>query len=251
MPFWQNLQTIFEEKTMNAPQPAIENKLGLWPEKVEAVVFDMDGLLLDTEQIYKRVMQQLCQEWGHELTHEMFAAFVGIPQTENVPIYQQFFGKDFDVQTYENLMVERAHEEMSKGIPLKNGAKELVAGLSARGVPIAVATSTGASAHKHLEEAGLHSYFDTIVTRMDVTKGKPHPEPFLTATSRLGFAPENCIAFEDSHNGVRSASAAGLATVMVPDILDPTDEIAAMCVAILPSLLHFKAEIDHFFGPMN
>ncbi|WP_299345816.1 HAD family phosphatase [uncultured Maritalea sp.] len=236
---------------MNAPQPAIENKLGLWPEKVEAVVFDMDGLLLDTEQIYKRVMQQLCQEWGHELTHEMFAAFVGIPQTENVPIYQQFFGKDFDVQTYENLMVERAHEEMSKGIPVKNGAKELVAGLSARGVPIAVATSTGASAHKHLEEAGLHSYFDTIVTRMDVTKGKPHPEPFLTATSRLGFAPENCIAFEDSHNGVRSASAAGLATVMVPDILDPTDEIAAMCVAILPSLLHFKAEIDHFFGPMN
>ncbi|MCZ4271778.1 HAD family hydrolase [Maritalea porphyrae] len=236
---------------MNAPQPAIENKLGLWPEKVEAVVFDMDGLLLDTEQIYKRVMQQLCKEWGHELTHEMFAAFVGIPQTENVPIYQQFFGKDFDVQTYENLMVERAHEEMSKGIPVKNGAKELVAGLSARGVPIAVATSTGASAHKHLEEAGLHSYFDTIVTRMDVTKGKPHPEPFLTATSRLGFAPENCIAFEDSHNGVRSASAAGLATVMVPDILDPTDEIAAMCVAILPSLLHFKAEIDHFFGPMN
>ena len=233
---------------MNAPQSAIENKLGAWPDQVEAVVFDMDGLLLDTEQIYKRVMQQLCKEWGFELSHEMFAAFVGIPQTENVPIYQRFFGKDFDVETYEGLMVERAHAEMANGIPLKHGAKELVAGLSKRGVPIAVATSTGASAHKHLDQAGLHSYFDTIVTRADVSKGKPHPEPFLTATERLGVNPQNCVAFEDSHNGVRSASAAGLATVMVPDILDPTDEIAAMCVAILPSLLHFKAEIDHFFG---
>lgn len=235
---------------MNAPQSAIQNKFGLWPQKVEAVVFDMDGLLLDTEQIYKRVMQQLCIEWGYEMTHEMFAAFVGIPQTENVPIYHKFFGADFDVATYENLMVARAHDEMSKGIPLKHGAKELVADLSARGVPIAVATSTGASAYKHLEEAGLHDFFDTIVTRMDVTQGKPHPEPFLLATSRLGFAPENCIAFEDSHNGVRSASAAGLATVMVPDMLDPTDEIADMCVAILPSLLHFKSEIEHFFGPL-
>lgn len=235
---------------MNATAPAIENKLGHWPEKVEAVVFDMDGLLLDTERVYKRVMQQLCQEWGYEMSHDMFAAFVGIPQTENVPIYHKFFGPDFDVEKYETILIERAHAEMALGIPLKHGAKELVAGLSARGVPIAVATSTGNSAHKHLDEAGLHSYFDTIVTRMDVDKGKPHPEPFLTATSRLGFTPENCIAFEDSHNGVRSAHAAGLATVMVPDMLDPNDEIAAMCVAILPSLLHFKAEIDHFFGPI-
>ena len=235
---------------MNATAAAIENKLGLWPAKVEAVVFDMDGLLLDTERVYKRVMQDLCAEWGHEMTHDMFAAFVGIPQTENVPIYHQFFGPDFDVETYETILVDRAQEEMAKGIPLKHGAKELVAGLSARGVPIAVATSTGHSAHQHLEQTGLHAYFDTIVTRMDVAQGKPHPEPFLTATARLGFAPENCIAFEDSHNGVRSASAAGLATVMVPDMLDPTDEIAAMCVAILPSLLHFKSEIDYFFGPL-
>lgn len=235
---------------MNATNLAIENKLGLWPDKVEAVVFDMDGLLLDTERVYKRVMQDLCKEWGHEMSHEMFAAFVGIPQTDNIPIYHRFFGADFDVEKYEGLMAERAQAEMAKGIPLKHGARELVSGLSERGVPIAVATSTGASAHKHLEQAGLHSYFDTIVTRMDVTQGKPHPEPFLTAASRLGVAPENCIAFEDSHNGVRSASAAGLATVMVPDMLDPTDEIADLCVAILPSLLHFKSEIDHFFGPM-
>ncbi len=234
---------------MNAIDHAIENQLGNWPEKVEAVIFDMDGLLLDTERIYKRVMQQICVEWGHEMTHEMFAAFVGIPQSENVPIYHRFFGSDFKVEKFEDILITRAHEEMANGIPLKHGAQQLIEGLSSRGVPIAVATSTGDSAHRHLKQVGLHDYFDTIVTRMDVEKGKPHPEPFLTAAARLGVEPRNCIAFEDSHNGVRSANAAGLATIMVPDMLDPTDEIATMCVAILPSLLHFKSEIDHFFGP--
>jgi len=235
---------------MNAAQIAIENQLGNWPDKVDAVIFDMDGLLLDTERVYKRVMQELCTEWGYELSHDMFAAFVGIPQKDSVPIYHRFFGESFDVEKFEGIFVDRAHGEMAKNIPLKHGAKELVHGLSARGVPIGVATSTGEAAHKHLEQVGLRDYFDTIVTRLDVNKGKPHPEPFLLAASRLGFEPENCIAFEDSHNGVRSASSAGLATVMVPDMLDPTDEIADMCVAILPSLLHFKSEIDHFFGPM-
>lgn len=233
---------------MTAVKPRIDQALGEWPTKIEAVIFDMDGLLLDTERVYKKVMQELCAEWGHEMSHEMFAAFVGIPQCENVPIYHKFFGKDFDVETYETILVERALEEMAKGIPLKHGAKELVSALDNRKVPIAVATSTGAHAHDHLKNADLHHHFDTIVTRLDVSKGKPHPEPFLTAAERLGVNPTQCIAFEDSHNGVRSASAAGLATVMVPDMLDPTDEIADMCVAIVPSLLHFKAELDHFFG---
>ena len=233
---------------MTAVKPIIDQALTEWPEKIEAVIFDMDGLLLDTERVYKKVMQELCAEWGHEMSHEMFAAFVGIPQCENAPIYHKFFGKDFDVETYETVLVERAHNEMAKGIPLKHGAKELVSALDNRKVPIAVATSTGASAHDHLKSADLHHHFDTIVTRLDVSQGKPHPEPFLTAAERLNVNPTQCLAFEDSHNGVRSASAAGLATVMVPDMLDPTDEIAAMCVAIVPSLLHFKAELDHFFG---
>ena len=233
---------------MTAVKPRINQALGEWPTKIEAVIFDMDGLLLDTERVYKKVMQELCAEWGHEMSHEMFAAFVGIPQCENVPIYHKFFGKDFDIETYEGLLGERFRSEVSKGIPLKHGAKELVSALDKRKVPIAVATSTGASAHDHLKNADLHHHFDTIVTRLDVSKGKPHPEPFLTAAERLGVNPTQCIAFEDSHNGVRSASAAGLATVMVPDMLDPTDEIADMCVAIVPSLLHFKAELDHFFG---
>lgn len=233
---------------MTAVNPIAAITQNNWPNRIEAVIFDMDGLLLDTERVYKKVMQELCAEWGHDMTHDMFAAFVGIPQCENVPIYHAFFGKDFDVEAYETILVERAHDEMAKGIPLKHGAMELVGALSERKVPIAVATSTGKSAHDHLQKVGLHSYFDTIVTRADVSQGKPHPEPFLTAAQRLGVSPQNCIAFEDSHNGVRSASAAGLATVMVPDMLDPTDEIEALCVAILPSLLHFKAELDHFFG---
>ena len=120
---------------MTAVKPIIDQALTEWPENIEAVIFDMDGLLLDTERVYKKVMQELCAEWGHEMSHEMFAAFVGIPQCENAPIYHKFFGKDFDVETYETVLVERAHDEMAKGIPLKHGAKELVSALDNRKVP--------------------------------------------------------------------------------------------------------------------
>ena len=89
----------------------------------------------------------------------------------------------------------------------------------------------------HLGRAGLLDLFDTIVTRDDVTHPKPHPEPYLLAAHRLAVAPARCIALEDSHSGVRAAHAAGMQTIMVPDLVRPTEEIMGLCVAVLDSLV--------------
>lgn len=242
---------------MSHAAPEIDNNyktphLTDWPHPIKGVVFDMDGLLLDTERLYKQAMADICTEWGLEMSDEIFISLVGIPSNKSAEIYYRHYGDSFDVDAFNALCFERITAMCETTVPLKVGARMLVEQLSARDVPIAVATSTGRDmAHSFLDRAGLKQHFDHIVTRHDVTNGKPHPEPFLTAAKRLGLAPENCIAFEDSHNGVRAAHGAGMATIMVPDILLPIDEIAQRCAAIMPSLLHFKTELDHFFTPVT
>lgn len=223
-----------------------------WPHPIKGVVFDMDGLLLDTERLYKQVMAEICAEWELHLSDEIFISLVGIPANKSEAIYRHHYGESFDVDLFNRLCFERITALCEVEVPLKPGAKLLVEQLNARQVPIAVATSTGRDmAHNFLDKTGLRPHFDHIVTGTDVTHGKPNPEPFLTAAKRLDLPPENCIAFEDSHNGVRAAHAAGMATIMVPDILLPIDEIAQRCAAIMPSLLHFKTELDHFFASIR
>lgn len=238
-------QTIAKIDMINHPP-----HLADWPHPIKGVVFDMDGLLLDTERLYKQVMIEICAEWGLQMSDEIFTSLVGIPADEGEKIYRHHYGEAFDLDAFNTLCVERVTLAFEKDVPLKPGAKLLVEQLKLRDVPIAVATSTSRRlAHRFLAQAGLKPHFDQIVTCNDVKNGKPDPEPFLTAANWLGLAPENCIAFEDSHNGVRAAHGAGMATIMVPDILQPIDEIAQRCAAVMPSLLHFKTELDHFFAP--
>src|SRR5690606_38946113 len=119
--------------------------------------------------------------------------------------------------------------------------------LRARGIPTAVATSSrNPHAEHHLGAAGLLELFDTVVTRDDVVNPKPHPEPYLTAAGRLGVDPGRCLALEDSHSGVRAGHAAGMQTVMVPDLVGPSDEIHALGVFIMDSLAQVQAAaFDH------
>jgi HAD superfamily hydrolase (TIGR01509 family) len=128
-------------------------------------------------------------------------------------------------------------QQLAETVPVKHGALALLSALQARHIPIAVATSSRSPhAYGQLGRAGLLDLFETIVTRDDVVNPKPHPEPYLTAAQRLGVAPARCLALEDSHSGVRAAHAAGLQTIMVPDLVRPTEEIAGLCIAVLASL---------------
>lgn len=207
-----------------------------------AAVFDMDGVLLDTEPLYKQAMHAACAACGFEMSDEVHAAQIGIPADTGDLMLHAHFGPDFPLMQYKAKATAIMRELTAGDIPVKPGALELLGALQSRGIPAAVATSTASPlAPERLKRAGLFDLFAAVVTRSDVANGKPHPEPFLTAAARLGVAPEQCIALEDSHNGIRAAHGAGMRAIMVPDLLQPTGEIRALCHAVMDSLHAVRA----------
>lgn len=206
-----------------------------------AVVFDMDGTLLDTEPVFREVAFEVCEALGFVMTHEVHIQTVGASSESTHRLLMTTYGETFPYAQFSERCGARMHERMEASVPVKAGVHELLAELKARNIPLAVATSSRSRyALRHLGSVGIVEMFDTIVTRDDVTNPKPHPEPYLLAAARLGLAPATCLAVEDSHNGVRAAHAAGMQTIMVPDLLSPTDEIAALCAHVMESLHHLR-----------
>ncbi len=201
------------------------------------VIFDMDGTLLDTETVFREIAFDVCGALGFELTETVHQAMVGTSHEATNQILVEAYGVSFPCALFEEQCRALMRERMAAAVPVKSGVREMLAELKGRGIPAAVATSSRSPhAQRHLGTAGLLDLFAAVVTRNDVTNPKPHPEPYLTAAARLGLSPEACLAIEDSHAGVRAAHAAGMQTVMVPDLVGPTEEIAGLCRAVLESL---------------
>jgi HAD superfamily hydrolase (TIGR01509 family) len=202
-----------------------------------AIVFDMDGTLLDTEMVFKQIVWDVSTELGFEMTDGIHHAMVGSSHETTNRLLVEAYGVSFPYTIFDEKCRVLMKQKMSEVVPVKAGVHELLAELKARRIPAAVATSSRAPhALGHLGGAGILSMFEAVVTRDDVINPKPHPEPYLLAASRLGIDPLLCIAVEDSHTGVRAAHAAGMQTIMVPDIVAPSDEINALCVAVMNSL---------------
>jgi HAD superfamily hydrolase (TIGR01509 family) len=209
----------------------------VFPRPIEAVVFDMDGLLIDSESLVRQGIIQAAGGLGHEMPVWLCAAMIGLPAPECRMLIQRHFGADFPMERY--LTEERSEIAalLAGGVALKTGALDLLDHLDRIGMPRAVATSSSrASAREHLGHNGILERFHAVVAREDVRRHKPNPDPFLRAAELLGVDPSRCLALEDSHNGVRAAHAAGMMTVMVPDLLEPTDEMHDKCVLIAESL---------------
>jgi len=207
------------------------------PRKVKAVIFDMDGLLFDSESIYRDAMIATAAQMGFELPDPLFRQMVGVPWAHSVTILLEHYGPDFDHEAFRLEATRRFHIVADAEICLKAGVLEILEHLDAAGLPRAVATSSlHVTVQHHLGQHGLLGRFDALVAQGDYTRGKPAPDPFLTAAGRLGVEPADCLALEDSHNGVRAAHAAGMMTIMVPDLLDPTEEMASLCVRIAHDL---------------
>ena len=208
------------------------------PRPVRAVVFDMDGLLVDSEAVFRDSMMHVAREHGHDLPLEVFLRMVGLPAPSSRSVAIAHFGADFPIDEFNEAVWRhaRAHHD-DIGVALKAGVTELLDHLDEAGLPRAVATSSTHAAVEHqLGRNGLLSRFQAVVAAGDYARGKPNPDPFLTAAQRLGVDPLDCLALEDSHNGVRAAHAAGMMTIMVPDLLAATDEMRERCIAIAESL---------------
>jgi HAD superfamily hydrolase (TIGR01509 family) len=208
------------------------------PRTFTAVVFDMDGLLVDTESLAMRSLMHVAAEMNIDAPEAFCHTMIGVPADHCRTLVQERFGPDFPVDRYLAAAGHRMEVLIEAGaLVLKPGVLELLSDLESLGIKKAVATSSNRiKADRHLRRTGILARFNAIVTRDDVERGKPYPDLFLEAARALRVPVENCLAFEDSYNGIRAAYAASMAVVMVPDLLPPTDEMRARCVAILPDL---------------
>lgn len=205
---------------------------------VQGVIFDMDGLMLDTEKLLAKYWMQAAQEAGFPMELQHVLQIRSLAAIYAKPLLQGFFGETFD---YESIRARRreltAAHLQEHGIETKAGLNELLEYLKKSGRRIAVATATDRErTEAYLAQVGILEYFDAFVCGDMVKKGKPDPEIYLTACHELGLPPECCMALEDSPNGIRSAHAAGCKAVMVPDLSMPEEALLPLLYACVPTL---------------
>jgi HAD superfamily hydrolase (TIGR01509 family) len=209
----------------------------MFAKPVEAILFDMDGLLIDTESVYIDALQTAARAMGREMPIEFCHSMIGIPGPVCDGMIQDFYGPDFALEAFAAHFDEHAHRVLGASVPIKAGAVELLDFLRARGLPLGIATSSSqATVAGYLGRAGLLDRFQAVATRDDVRHGKPRPDVYIEAARRLGVPPGHCIALEDSNTGLTAAHAAGTMAIMVPDIVQPTDEVRAKCLHIAADL---------------
>jgi len=194
-----------------------------------AIIFDMDGLLFDSETLYRDAIMAAAAELGHSFTVKDFHKLVGRPWPANRITLQEHIGAGGDVDAFRAAWT-RQYERTKSTLGLKAGVLEILDRLDELRLPRAICTSSShADVAHNLSLHALVGRFDTIVASGDYARGKPFPDPFLHAAATLSVAPAECLALEDSHNGVRAAAAAGMQTVMVPDLLPASDEMRRLC----------------------
>ena len=206
--------------------------------KIKGVIFDMDGLMIDTEKIYNHYLCRAANELGYPMTREHALLLRSLDEKQAGPLMQQYLGREYDhekvLKLYRGYIREyfAAHE-----IERKPGLFELLEYLTEHGYRTCVATATEKKTAKaFLERIGAAKYFDELCSGSELEHSKPAPDIYLKAAREIGCDPKECLALEDSPNGVRSAHAAGCRTVMVPDLTRPDKELRDTTFAVAETL---------------
>ncbi|WP_019614936.1 HAD family hydrolase [Psychromonas ossibalaenae] len=212
----------------------------------QAAVFDMDGLLLDTEKVCMQAFREACQFLSLPMLEDVYLGIIGSNAAGIEQVLRSGYGPELDYETLRHEWMKRYHPIVEhQAIPVKTGVIDLLTWLKSQSIPVAVATSTPRELAKtKLKLAGLLDYFEHLSTGCEVKNGKPDPEIFLLAAERLNVRPENCLAFEDSSNGVRSGIAAGMQVYQVPDLVKPCADIIALGHNISSSLSNVLAQLQ-------
>ena len=199
---------------------------------INGVIFDMDGLMFDTERMWATFWEPALAALGLEYKEGLAEAERGTAGETSRNIVRQFYGEDCDANAIIDSLHRVADEEFQKPVPKKPGLDELLAWLDANHIPMAVASSSRmASIRHHLDGWGLTHYFKVIVSGEQFSASKPDPEIFLRAAEALGTARDRTLVLEDSYNGVRAGAAGGFVTVMVPDMAPANDEMRRLYTA--------------------
>lgn len=211
----------------------IENR-----ENIEAVVFDMDGVIFDSERMCIECWKEIANRHNIPSIEEACHTCIGLNMKRTREVMFELYGEDFPYDEYSKEESALFHQRFDGGkLPKKPGIEELLIAIKKKGMKIALASSTRkAMVEQELTDGGLISYFDAIVGGDMVERSKPEPDIYLKACEVLKISPENAVAIEDSYNGIRSAYRAGLFPIMVPDLIGPDEEMQSLAGGICKSL---------------
>ena len=204
---------------------------------VKAVIFDMDGLMFDTERLARDAWRRAMAEHDYTLSDDLYLTVVGRTLEDTCRLFVETLGPALPIADIEAAKARYLRETLEPRPPLKQGLLILLDGMEALRLPMAVASATvRAEVERRLAGVGLLRRFGAIVGGDEVARGKPAPDLFLLAAERLGANPGDCVVLEDSEAGVRAAAAAGMIPIMVPDLVEPSPATRALARAVLPSL---------------
>ncbi len=193
---------------------------------INAVLFDMDGLIFDTESVYKQSWQYAALEQGIEISDDFYQQFIGVQDSECETMLLDYFQERIDMPRYKRVRDTHFHNLRGQGIALKPGFDALFSEIKQRNLTTAIVTSSSLHDVKYnFSHSNYLEQFDLIITAEDVKYSKPNPEGYQRAYHKLGYRADQCLVLEDSNNGIKAALGAGCHAIMIPDLLPPLEEL--------------------------
>ncbi len=219
--------------------------------EIDAVIFDMDGLMFDTEKLGETCWEKAGEKFGYNISREIYKKVTGLNLAKSKEIFLKYHGKDFPFDIIRNERIRLANEKIiSRGVPVKTGLFDLLDFLKSAKIKTGLASSTEKQrVYLLLDQSKTKDYFHAITCGDEVTKGKPDPEIFLTTCVKLRTEPERCIVLEDSVHGIEAAFRAGMLPIMVPDTIQPDDRIKEKAFKIFDSLIDVKKYLYSLDSP--